>query len=245
LGIVEPVLKAVVADGLVKRFGSLEVLRGISFEVEESEIFGLIGPNGAGKTTTLRILATILKPDLGDAWIMGHSVRDEAGEVRKNIGYLPEDAGVYRHLTGLEFLRFMAGVYGRDRRCVEDGVRISGLGEALRSPMGSYSKGMKRRIILASILMVRPRVAILDEPTSGLDVKHAVHIRKTIKEFIKENRSAAIISSHNMLEVEYLCDRVAFIDHGRVIAEGRPEELREAHDAENLEEVFVKLVEVN
>lgn len=237
-------MKAVVADELVKRFGSVEVLRGVSFEIDESEIFGLIGPNGAGKTTTLRILATILKPDLGDAWIMGYSVKDEASEVRRNIAYLPEDAGVYRHLTGQEFLRFMAGVYGRDWRCVEDGVKLSGLGEALRSPMGSYSKGMKRRIILASILMIKPKVAILDEPTSGLDVKHAVHVRKTIKEFVKENRSAAIISSHNMLEVEYLCDRVAFIDRGKVIAEGGPEELKEDYDAKNLEEVFVKLVEV-
>ncbi len=237
-------MKAVVVEDIVKRFGSMEVLKGVSFEVGESEIFGLIGPNGAGKTTTLRILATILKPDSGNAWIMDHSVRSEPNEVRRNIAYLPEDAGVYRHLTGLEFLKFMAGIYEKDHKCVEDGAKISGLGENLRSPMGSYSKGMKRRIILASILMIRPKVIILDEPTSGLDVIHAVHIRKTIRKFVKESRAAAVISSHNMLEVEYLCDRIALINDGRIMAEGRPEELKEEYDAENLEEVFAKLLEV-
>jgi len=174
---------------------------------------------------------------------MGHSVRSEPGEVRRNIAYLPEEAGVYRHLTGWEFLRFMAGVYERDRGCIEDAARISGLGETLRSPMGSYSKGMKRRILLASILMIKPKIVILDEPTSGLDVRHAVHIRRTIKEFVKKNMAAAVISSHNMLEVEYLCDRVAFINDGEIMAEGRPEELKEEYGAENLEEVFAKLLE--
>jgi len=237
-------LKPVVADGLVKRFGSKEVLKGVSFEVEGSEIFGIIGPNGAGKTTTLRILATILKPDSGDAWILGHSVRDEPDMVRRNIAYLPEDAGVYRHLTGMEFLRFMAGVYGREGDCIRRGAEIAGLGSALDNPMGSYSKGMKRRILLASILMIKPRVAILDEPTSGLDVRHAVHIRKEIRKFVKETGASAIISSHNMLEVEYLCDRVAFINDGRIIEAGRPNELKERYSAENLEEVFAKLIEV-
>ncbi len=237
-------MKPVVADDLVKRFGSKEVLKGVSFEVGESEIFGIIGPNGAGKTTTLRILATILKPDSGDAWILGYSVKDEPDMVRRNIAYLPEDAGVYRHLTGMEFLRFMAGVYGRKADCIRRGVEIADLGSALDNPMGSYSKGMKRRILLASILMIKPRVAILDEPTSGLDVRHAVHIRREIRRFVEETGASAIISSHNMLEVEYLCDRVAFINDGRIIEVGRPDELKERYSAENLEEVFARLVEV-
>jgi ABC-2 type transport system ATP-binding protein len=236
-------LKAVVARGLVKRFGSLEVLKGASFEVDGSEIFGLIGPNGAGKTTTLRILATILRPDAGDAIIMGHSVRDEPGMVRRSVAYLPEDAGVYRHLTGLEFLSFMAGVHGRDRECIKEGIEIARLGDALRKPMGSYSKGMRRRIMLAAILMLRPLVVILDEPTSGLDVLHAVHIRKRIGGFVEESGATAIVSSHNMLEIEYLCDRVAFISGGRIIAEGRPDELKAEYRAQNLEEVFARLVE--
>jgi len=235
-------LKPVVADSLKKKFGRKEALKGISFEVKEAEIFGLIGPNGAGKTTTLRILATILTPDSGDAWIMGFSVKDQPEKVRSCIAYLPEDAGVYQHLTGYEFLKMMAEVYGKDLTYVKRGIEIAGLGQAINSAMGSYSKGMKRRILLASVLMIEPKVAILDEPTSGLDVNHAVHVRKAIKNYVREKGASAIVSSHNMLEVEYLCDRVAFINDGRIIAEGKPSELKEEFDAENLEEVFAKLI---
>lgn len=235
-------MSVVSVDSLEKRFGRKQVLKGVSFEVSSSEIFGIIGPNGAGKTTTLRILSTILTPDSGDAVIMGYSVKDEPDKVRRNISYLPEDAGVYNHLTGYEFLKMMADVYGKDINHVKRGMEISGLKSALDSPMGSYSKGMKRRILLAAVLMVEPKVAILDEPTSGLDVRHAVYVRKTIRDYVKMTGASAIISSHNMLEVEYLCDRVAFIDNGKIIMEGKPEELKEEFGAENLEEVFAKLI---
>jgi len=235
-------LKPVVVRDLHKGFGGREVLKGIGFEVGEGEIFGLVGPNGAGKTTTLRILATILKPDRGDAWIMGHSVKDDPEKVRENISYLPEDAGVYKHLTGLEFLRMISEIYGVGRDGFNRGVEFCGLGGALSDPLSSYSKGMKRRILLASALMIQPRVAILDEPTSGLDVRHAVYVRRMIKRYVRESGSSAVISSHNMLEVEYLCDRIAFMDDGRIVAEGGPDELKRVYGAENLEEVFTKIV---
>ena len=235
-------MKPVIVKDLHKSFGGKGVLRGVSFEVEEGEIFGLVGPNGAGKTTTLRILATILKPDRGNAWIMGYSVKESPEKVRENISYLPEDAGVYKHLTGFEFLRMISEIYGVGRDGLDRGIEVCGLGEALSNPLSSYSRGMKRRILLASALMIQPKVAILDEPTSGLDVRHAVYIRRTIKKYVKESGSSAIISSHNMLEVEYLCDRIAFINDGRIIAEGRPGELKQIYDAENLEEVFTKVI---
>lgn len=233
---------SVVVDSLEKWFGKKQVLKGVSFKISSSEIFGIIGPNGAGKTTTLRILSTILTPDSGDAIIMGFSVKKEPEKVRRNISYLPEDAGVYNHLTGYEFLRMIAEIYGKSDEHAERGMEISGLKSALNSPMGSYSRGMKRRILLAATLMVEPKVAILDEPTSGLDVRHAFHIRRVIRDYVKTSGTSAIISSHNMLEVEYLCDRVAFLDDGKIIMEGRPEELREEFRAENLEEVFAKIM---
>ena len=236
------ILKPVIVKDLHKSFGDKEVLKGVSFEVEEGEIFGLVGPNGAGKTTTLRILATILKPNRGNAWIMGYSVKDNPEKVRENISYLPEDAGVYKHLTGFEFLRMISEIYGVGRDGFDRGVEVCGLGEALSNPLSSYSRGMKRRILLASALMIQPKVAILDEPTSGLDVRHAVYIRKMIKKHVRDSGSSAIISSHNMLEVEYLCDRIAFIDDGRIIAEGRSSELKQIYNAENLEEVFTKII---
>ncbi|MDI9620076.1 MAG: ABC transporter ATP-binding protein [Candidatus Nezhaarchaeota archaeon] len=238
-------MKAIEVSNLVKFLGGSEVLKGISFKVDKGEVFGLIGPNGAGKTTTLRILATILAPSDGEVRIFGLDATREVEEVRKFISYLPEEAGVYPRLSGLEYLHFMAGLYAdkeeRAREMVEEGVRIADLGDKIRARTATYSKGMKRRLLIARALMVRPRLAILDEPTSGLDVVHALHIRRRIKEYAKMHGLTVVLSSHNMLEVEFLCDRVAFIYGGRVIAEGSPKEFKERYGSENLEEAFAKV----
>ncbi len=209
--------------------------------VEEGGVFGLIGPNGAGKTTTFRILATLLHPSRGTAKVFGKDVVKEASEVRKMITYLPEEAGVYKNLTGRSFLKMVGRVYGLGSSAVEQGVEISGLGDAVDRRMGEYSKGMKRRILLASCLMVEPRLAILDEPTAGLDVEHSVYVRKIIRQYT-ERGTTFIVSSHNMLEVDYLCDRIALIHRGQVIAEGKPRELTASNHVQNLEELFVKKV---
>ena len=236
---------AVVVEGLVKDFGGFRVLRGISFSVFEGEIFGLIGPNGAGKTTTLRILATIIKPTKGKIKIYNHDISDSS-TVRKLIGYLPEDAGLYERLTGLENLKVFARLYSRNESELNDMVKyaieIADLGDRIYDKVSEYSKGMKRRLLLARALMVKPKLAILDEPTSGLDVYAAVKVRNIIKRFVKESNSTIILSSHNMLEVEFLCDRVAFINKGRIIGIGTPTELKERYNAKNLEEAFVKAV---
>lgn len=238
-------MAAVRVSGLVKRFGSTVVLKGLSFNVEKGEIFGLIGPNGAGKTTTLRILATLLAPSDGVVEIFGLDVVREAGEVRKIISYLPEEAGVYPRLTGLEYLKFMAGLYAKDHeelgRMVNEGVKIAGLSDRIKDRTAIYSKGMKRRLLIARALMVKPKLAILDEPTSGLDVIHAYHVRRMIKDYVKQYGLTVVLSSHNMLEVDFLCDRVALIHSGRIVAEGSPRTLKEEYNAENLEEVFAKV----
>ena len=237
---------ALIVENLWKSYDQVTALRGVSFEIRRGEIFGLIGPNGAGKTTTLRIIAGILHPDKGVIRIYGKDpMRDEV-EVKRIISYLPEDAGVYRFLKGIEFLRFLAEIYAETseeaEKMVEYGSRISGLGDRLWDSMKSYSKGMKRRLLLASTLMTKPKLAILDEPTSGLDVYHSVLMRKAIKNYVKETGASVLLSSHNMLEVEYLCDRVAFIDKGQIIAIGTPEELRQQFNASNLEEAFINAV---
>lgn len=229
-----------------KKFGKRQVLRGLNFKVGEGEVYGLVGPNGAGKTTTLRILATILKPDKGDVYILEKSVIKNTSDVRRIVSYLPEDVGVYKHLTGREFLKInglIQGLRGRDlEEAVEYGVKISGLGEFVDAPMGSYSKGMRRRVMVARTLMSKSRVLILDEPTSGLDVEHAVYVRRLIKDYVKHMNASCIVSSHNMLEVEYLCDRIALIRDGTIIVEGKPEQIKKEYEAENLEEVFIKVV---
>jgi len=221
-------------------------LRGVGFRVGWGEVFGLIGPNGAGKTTTLRILATLLKPSRGKAIIAGHDTQKKPQQARKNTAYLPEEASPYERLTGYENLLFYARLYASSRDEAEDMVRrgaeISGLGDRLYDQTSEYSRGMRRRLLLARTLMVKPKIALLDEPTSGLDVYHAVEVRRIIRRYVDETGSAVLLSSHNMLEVEYLCDRVAFIYDGRIIDQGTPRRIKEAYGADNLEEAFIEAV---
>lgn len=230
------------ATNLIKKYGEKIAVDGISFEIKEGEIFGLIGPNGAGKTTTLRILATLLKPTSGEVMIDGLDVVKDAGKVRERISYLPEESGAYPNMTGIEYLKFVADLYGLDHSVVEEGSTISGLGEALNEKIKTYSKGMKRRLLLARTLMVKPKLAIIDEPTSGVDVIHSFHLRRTIKEFSKKNSITIVLSSHNMLEVEHLCDRVALIYNGKIVVQDEPKKLIAEFKAENLEEAFFKAI---
>ncbi len=237
--------QAVVVENLKKSYGKHEAVRGISFDLKPNEIFALIGPNGAGKTTTLRMLATILIPTSGDARIYGVSIRKEPVRVREMISYLPEEAGAYKNMTGIEYLNFMATLFSRDNRTQQEYVKtaeeITGLGDRLKDKIGTYSKGMVRKLLLARAVMAKPRLAILDEPTSGLDVINALEIRNTIKELSKMGMTV-LVSSHNMLEIEYLCDRVAIIDKGIIHEIGTPQQLKEKYKCRNLEEVFAEVV---
>lgn len=239
---------AVEAHNVTKVFGSIRALDELSFSVKPGEIFGLIGPNGAGKTTALRIVSTLLLPTSGTVKVFGYDGVQNADAVRRIISYLPEEAGSYRYLSGLEYLEFMARFHTSYRneanKMVMEAAEISGLGERLKDKTKTYSKGMKRRLLVARALMPKPKLAILDEPTSGLDVLHSYHVREIIKGYVKNHGVTVLLSSHNMLEVEYLCDRVALINKGRVVAEGEPQELKEKFGGTNLEEVFAKVVKL-
>uniref|UniRef100_A0A7V4E4J3 ABC transporter ATP-binding protein n=1 Tax=candidate division WOR-3 bacterium TaxID=2052148 RepID=A0A7V4E4J3_UNCW3 len=232
-------------NSLFKNYGKVQALKGISFFAEEGEIFGLIGPNGAGKTTTLRIISTLLTPSGGEVKVLGLDVQKDASKVRKFISYLPEEAGAYRNLRGIDYLKLMAQLYSDNKKeaemMVSRAIEIANLGDRIYSKVSTYSKGMTRKLLLARALMHEPKLAILDEPTSGLDVLNAHEIRKIIKDFAKEGKTV-LLSSHNMLEVEYLCDRVAFIHEGQIVEQGRPEELKKKYGVKNLEEVFVEAV---
>jgi ABC-2 type transport system ATP-binding protein len=233
-------------ESVVKLFGNIRALDGLSFAVSPGEIFGLIGPNGAGKTTALRIASTLLLPTSGTVKVFDIDAAKNADEVRKIITYLPEEAGAYRNLSGREYLEFMAKFSSRDKNeiseTVNNAAEITGLGDRLRDRTKTYSKGMKRRLLVARALMTKPKLAVLDEPTSGLDVLHAYHVREIIKKYVKEHGVTVLLSSHNMLEVEHLCDRVALINKGKIVAEGKPQELKEKYETTNLEEVFAKVV---
>ena len=227
---------------------NLKVIRGGSLLVDvsglaifEGETLSLIGPNGAGKTTTLRIAATLLTSTAGEITFLDRDLRKEPDFVREKISYLPEEAGAYKDMKGMDYLRFMAGFYGRDageeKEFVERAAAITELGNRLKTKVGTYSKGMTRKLLLARALMTRPVLAILDEPTSGLDVLNALDVREIIRRYVKEGTSV-LLSSHNMLEIEFLSDRVGLIDKGRILDTGTPDELKAKHAAKNLEEVF-------
>lgn len=217
----------------------------VSFDVNAGEIFALIGPNGAGKTTTIRMISTLLSATEGDAVVAGHSIITEPGKVRENITYLPDEAGAYKTMTGKGYLEFMAGIYAKNKAdaktYVERAIEMSGLGERINDKIGSYSRGMTRKLLLSRAVMSRPALAILDEPTSGLDILNAIEIRRMIKDLAKEGMSF-LLSSHNMLEIEFVSDRVGIIAKGHLLEVGTAAELKEKYGAENLEEVFEAVV---
>ena len=230
---------------LVKKYGEFEALKGISFDVHEREVFGLIGPNGAGKTTALRIISTLLRITSGSVRMFGIDVGSDPHEARKILSYLPEDAGAYKNLTGNEYLQFIANFFSDDAEGVREiaakGAMIAKLGDRLEDKVDTYSKGMARRLLVARALMIDPRVAVLDELTSGLDVMNAQEIRRIVKDTSKAG-TTVLLSSHNMLEVELMCDRIALINDGRIVELGTPDELKERHNADNIEEVFTRVI---
>lgn len=237
---------AVETKNVVKQFGTIRALDSLSFQIKSGEIYGLIGPNGAGKTTMLRIISTLLLPTSGTVEVFGQRVENKAKQIRKAITYLPEEAGAYRNLSGWEYLEFMANFSSKNsdetKKIINEAAQISGLNERLKDRAKTYSKGMKRRLLVARALMTKPKLTILDEPASGLDVLHAYHVREIIKKYVKTHNVTVLLSSHNMLEVEYLCNRVGLINKGKLIVEGSPENLKNRYKCENLEEVFAKVV---
>jgi ABC-2 type transport system ATP-binding protein len=236
--------------GLKKSYGQKTALAGVDFDVRAGEVFALIGPNGAGKTTTLRIIATLLTATEGAISFLGRDHRKEPDFVREKISYLPDEAGAYKDMKGTDYLHFMANFYAQtpeqEKEFVDRAVSIaarresgepSELADRLGTKVGTYSKGMIRKLLLARALMTKPALAILDEPTSGLDVINGLEVREIIRRYVKEGTSV-LLSSHNMLEIEFLSDRVALIDNGRILDSGTPVELKDKHQAKNLEEVF-------
>ena len=220
----------------------------VSFQVHKGEIFALIGPNGAGKTTTIRMISTLLKATEGDATVDGHSILTEPEKVRQAITYLPDEAGAYKTMRGIEYLRFMASIYAKQKSDIEEfvkrGADICELGDRLNDKISNYSRGMQRRLLLARAIMSKPSLAILDEPTSGLDIINALEIRRIIKKLAAEGMSF-LLSSHNMLEIEYVSDRVGIISKGHLLEVGPAQELVAKYGVKNLEEVFEKVVTVH
>jgi ABC-2 type transport system ATP-binding protein len=214
---------------LVRRFGDLTAVAGIGFRVEEGEIFGFLGPNGAGKSTTIKILSTLLSPTSGTARIAGHDVVREAPAVRRQLGLLFQDPTVDDRLTARENLQVHCMIYGvpRSERTarIDDGLAWLGLGAQADEQVRTFSGGMRRRLEVARALLHRPRVLFLDEPTTGLDPQTRRALWAELSDKRKRERLTIFVTTHYMDEAEN-CDRVAIIDHGRIIAAGTPAALR-------------------
>jgi len=231
---------------LTKQYTTVLAVDSVSFNVKSGEIFALIGSNGAGKTTTIRMISTLIKPTSGDATVNGFSIVKEPDKVRECITYLPDEAGAYKNMKGISYLKFMAGLFTSDSDKISEYVKrasdICGLKERLNDKISTYSRGMIRKLLLARAVMNKPRLAILDEPTSGLDVLNAMEIRRMIKRLAKEDGTAFLLSSHNMLEIEFVSDYVGIISGGHLMTEGAVPELKERYKSSNLEEIFERVV---
>ncbi len=231
---------------LTKRFGDLIAVNNISFSAGQGEIFGLLGENGAGKTTTLRLLATMLKATSGTATLNGYDLIDEPEKVRSSIGILfGGESGLYDRLTAAENIAYFGELNNMSRQEIKK--RIAELGEAFEMTdymdrkAGKFSKGMKQKVAFARSIVHNPAIMLFDEPTSGLDVSAI----RNVHDFImacKQAGKTIVLSSHNMSEVEKLCDRIGIIHKGRLVAVGSIPQLLEEHGGSSLEEIFMRLV---
>jgi len=209
-------------DNLVKKYGDFEAVKGISFTVEEGEVFGLLGPNGAGKTQTISMLTSVIEPTAGTARIGGFDIRSQRDQVKKINGLVPQDLALYPTLSARANLNFFGRIYGlrgKDlKQRVDDVLRIVALTERADQAVEKYSGGMKRRVNIGAGLLHHPRLFFLDEPTVGVDPQSRNQIFESVQQLNRERGMSIIYTSHYMEEVEFLCNRVAIVDSGRIIA---------------------------
>lgn len=223
-------MEAIVVDGLRKRYGEVRALDGVTFSVQEGEVFGLLGPNGAGKSTTVRVLVTLTQPDAGSASVAGHDVQRDQNAVRRTIGYVPQDSGVDQFGTGRENLMLQGRVQGMSgaalRGRANELLELVGIANAADRVVKTYSGGMRRRLDIALGLVHRPRVLFLDEPTTGLDPEARVAMWDEVARLAQAESLTILLTTHYLEEADQLADRLAIVSQGKVVVEGTPAELK-------------------
>ncbi|ATD56068.1 ABC transporter ATP-binding protein [Clostridium chauvoei] len=211
-------MKVLEVSDLRKKLGKREIIKGVTFSVEEGEIFGFLGPNGAGKTTTIRMLVGLIKPDSGTIAICGHDIQKDPIGALKEVGAVVENPELYKYLTGRENLMQIARIRKVSLKDVEDTIRLVGLENRINDKVKKYSLGMKQRLGLAASLLSNSKLLILDEPTNGLDPSGIIDFREIVQKAARERGMAVFVSSHILAEVQNLCDKVAFINDGVIKA---------------------------
>ncbi len=226
---------------LHKRFGEVVAVDDVSFRAADGVVTGLLGPNGAGKTTTLRMLTTLIRPDRGEARIDGADVAQDPIEARRRIGVLPDARGLYPRLTAREHIEYAAALHGISKagKRIDDLLDLLDMRPLEKRRVEGFSNGERVKVALARALVHEPRNVMLDEPTNGLDVMSTRAVRELIRS-LKSEGKCVLFSSHVMQEVSALCDRIVIIAHGRVLADGTPDEIRGSE--KSLEEAFVKVI---
>ena len=234
---------AIEIKDLKKHFKEVKAVDGVSLKVKKGELFSILGPNGAGKTTLVRMLTTVLTPTAGDAYVNGHSILDGKNEIIKKIGVCPQEITIYDVLRAEENVKFVAAMHGLPRKVAKEKTRnlLEDFGIAGRKDWSkNFSGGMQRRLNLAMALVFEPEILFLDEPTAGLDPQARRLVWDYIRD-LKEQNITIILMTHDMIEADSLSDHIAIIDHGKIIAEGTPTELKEKYGSDNVLEVsFVK-----
>ncbi|HCI29437.1 MAG TPA: ATP-binding cassette domain-containing protein [Fervidobacterium sp.] len=232
-------------EQLYKYFKQVKALDGISFEVKKGELFGLLGPNGAGKTTTVRIISTLIPPTKGQVEINGYFLPKDAAIIRNFIGYVPQALSSDGTLTGYENLLIFAKLVGLNRsereKQINELVELMGIGDFVDRLVREYSGGMVRKLEIAQALLHNPKVLLLDEPTVGLDPASRRSVWDVLKTLQEKYDSTILLTTHYMEEAEALCDRIAIMDHGKIVIIGTPKEIMEQAGVETLEDAFIVL----
>jgi ABC-2 type transport system ATP-binding protein len=231
---------------LVKRYNRIPAVDGVSFTIRPGEILGYVGPNGAGKSTTVKVLTGLIEPTEGDIFFQGQNVRSDWIGFQRRMGYVPEEPHLYPHLTGREYLQLVGRLRGLPRRTLErrmdEMLRLFSLWEDRYSPLASYSKGMRQKILLSGALLHDPELLILDEPFSGLDVNTALTLRALLRALAGAGKTV-LYSSHVLEVVEKVCSSVLILRKGRIVAHDKVERLRDLMQQPSLEAVFAQLTQ--
>ncbi|MDP4144624.1 MAG: ABC transporter ATP-binding protein [Bacillota bacterium] len=239
-------MKVLNIESLVKKFGDLTAVNNINLQVEQGEIYGLLGPNGAGKSTTINMISALLNPSKGKIEIMGYDIGKETMKAKKNLGIVPQDIAVYESLTAFENVKFFASLYGLKGAELKskslEALEFVGLSDRMKDYPKNFSGGMKRRLNIACAIAHRPKLIIMDEPTVGIDPQSRNHILNSVRQLNKMG-CTIIYTTHYMEEVEEICSKISIIDHGKVIAEGTKEELKEIVTDKNVVAVTVNSIE--